>query len=199
MALPYLIKDSDRRFIEKWITASSKWPERDLCLLAFFIGSPCTILELNRIKVSDVIDSKGDVNKGFIIRGYEAFNGEHRKMFINPALKNLIDSYLYSMGGLHDHNTFFRTLTGDAFAITTLKGNQRADSLTRHVLDILREGGIEQPSALSGRRTFATKANNDGIHVSVIHHLLGNKTLTTTKRLIDSDPLTMGELSAKAY
>lgn len=199
MALPYLIKDSDIRFIEKWITASSKWIEHDLCLLAFFVGTPCTILELNRITISDVMNSEGKIKKSFVIRGDKAFNGECRVVYIKEHLKKYIAKYLRCIDDVFKNEFLFRTLSGQPFSITTLKGNQRADSLSRHILDILRESGIEQPSALSGRRTFATKANNNGVHVSVIHHLLGNKTLITTKRLIDSDPLTMGALSAKAY
>ncbi len=193
MALPYLIKDSDRRFIEKWITASSKWPARDLCLLAFFIGTPCTILELNRITISDVLGGSGKINKRFTIRGDKSFNGVHRMVHIKENLSKYLGKYLESTLNLFENEFLFRNLNNKPFAITTLKGNQRADSLTRHILDLLRESGIEQPSALSGRRTFATKANNEGVHVSVIHHLLGNKALSTTKRLIDSDPLTMGE------
>lgn len=199
MALPYLIKDSDLRFIEKWIRASSKWIERDLCLLAFFVGTPCLILELNRITISDVLSGSDKINKSFVIRGDKSFNGVHRSVYIKENLSKYLSKYLESIPNLFENEFLFRNLDNKPFAITTLKGNQRADSLTRHILDLLREGGIEQPSALSGRRTFATKANNNGIHVSVIHNLLGNKILATTKRLIDSDPLTMGELSAKAY
>ena len=199
MALPYLVKDSDLRFIEKWIRASSKWIERDLCLLAFFVGTPCLILELNRITISDVLSGSDKINKSFTIRGDKTFNDEYRTVHVKENLKKYLAKYLESIPNLFENEFLFRNADNKPFAITTLKGNQRADSLTRHILDFLREGGIEQPSALSGRRTFDTKANNNGIHISVIHHLLGNKTLTTTKRLIDSDPLTMGELAAKAY
>lgn len=199
MALPHLITEKERDWLFKVTKSRSPWPERDLCLLAFFIGSPCTILELNKIMVSDVIDNNGDVNKSFIIRGDKDFNGEDRKMFINQKIKKLIDSYLYSIGGLHGYNALFRTLYGPEFALTEVKGRYRADSLTRHILNLLRESGIESPSALSGRRTFATTANRNGIHISVIHHLLGNKAIKTTKRLINSDPLTMGEVSSNAY
>lgn len=199
MALPHLITESEQKWLFKTIKLDSPWYFRDWCLMAFFIGTPCTILELNRITISDVLSGGDMINKSFIIRGDKAMNGEYRKVYINHELSKLLNSYVRSMSDVYKNDLLFRTLKGEGFSITTLKGKQRADSLTRHVLDLLRNSGIEQPSALSGRRTFATEASRKGVHVSVIHHLLGNKMLKTTKRLIDSDPLTMGELSAKAY
>ena len=198
MALPHLITKSEQEWLFKITKSDSPWPERDLCLLSFFIGSPCTILELNKITVSDVLS--GDmINKSFTIRGDKAMNGEYRKMYINQNISKLLNKYIRSIDNVYKNELLFRTLKDEAFSITTIKNRQRADSLTRHILDLLRNSGIESPSALSGRRTFATNANREGVHISVIHHLLGNKMRTTTERLINSDPLTMGELSKKAY
>lgn len=204
MALPHLITEKERDWLFKVTKRQSPWYERDLCLLAFFMGSPCTILELNKITISDVMS--GDmINKSFIIRGDKAFNGEYRKMHLNLTVTRLLKAYIQAIPKLYRGDLLFKTLKGEAFsklegfAITTVKGTQRADSLTRHILNLLRESGIESPSALSGRRKFATTAYRNGVHVSVIHHLLGNKTLKTTKRLIDSDPLDMGSVSANAY
>lgn len=200
MALAHLITRSEKNWLFKLTKSYSKWPERDLCLLAFFIGTPCTILELNRITLSDVLSGSDTINKSFTIRGDKALNGEYREVFIKQDIAKYLSKYLESIpNNLFDNEFLFKTLSGQPFSITTLKGNQRADSLTRHVLDLLRESGIEQPSALSGRRTFATEANRKGIHISVIHHSLGNKKLITTKRLIDSDPSIIGEVSNKAY
>lgn len=198
MALEHLITESEWNWLVKLTKKQSPWKQRDLCLLAFFVGSPCTILELNKITISDVLS--GDmINKKFTIRGDKALNGEYRIMYINQDLAKLLRNYIKSMDNVYENECLFRTLKGEAFAITTLKGKQRVDSLTRHILNLLRESGIEQPSAKSGRRTFAVEAHKKGNHVSVIHHLLGNKMLETTERLINSDPLTMGEVSINAY
>jgi len=198
MALEHLITKKGRDWLFKITKLDSPWYFRDWCLLAFFMGSPCTILELNKITISDVLS--GDIiNKKFTIRGDKALNGEYRIMYINEDLTKLLRNYIKSMANVYENELLFRTLKGEGFAITKVKGKERADSLTRHILDLLRESGIEQPSAKSGRRTFATTAYRNGIHVSVIHHLLGNKMLKTTERLINSDPLTMGEVSINAY
>jgi len=198
MALPHLITEKEQDWLFKVTKKQSPWPERDLCLLAFFIGSPCTVLELNKITISDVLS--GDmINKFFTIRGDKASNGEYRPMYINHKITKLLSSYIKSMDNIYKDDLLFRNLKGESFSITTVKGKQRPDSLNRHILNLLRESGIEQPSVLSGRRTFATTANRNGTHISVIHYLLGNKALKTTKRLIDSDPISMGSVSEKAY
>jgi len=205
MALPHLITEKERGWLFKLTKKQSPWPERDLCLLAFFLGSPCTILELNRITMSDVLSGGDMINKSFIIRGDAAHSGEYRKMFINQDITKLLKNYIRSIPCRYDSEGLFKTLNSKAFSmlnsfsITTVKGSERADSLTRHILNLLKESGIESPSALSGRRAFATNAHRNGIHISVIHHLLGNKMIATTKRLINSDPLTMGDVSANAY
>jgi integrase len=198
MALEHLITKKEQDWLFKVTKLDSPWYGRDWCLLAFFLGSPCTILELNKITISDVL--RGDtINKKFTIRGDKALNGEYRIMYINQELTKLLRFYIKGMANVYESEYLFRTLKGEGFAITKAKGKERADSLTRHILDLLRKSGIEQPSAKSGRRTFSTTAYRNGIHVSVIHHLLGNKMLATTRRLIESDPLTMGEVSINAY
>lgn len=198
MPLEHLITKKEKDWLFKVTKLDSPWYSRDWCLLAFFLGSPCTILELNKITISDVL--RGDmINKKFTIRGGKSLSGEYRIMYINQELTELLRFYIKGMANVYESEYLFRTLKGEGFAITKVKGKEKADSLTRHILELLRRSGIEQPSAKSGRRTFVTEANRKGVHISVIHHLLGNKMLATTKRLIDSDPLTMGELSKKAY
>lgn len=198
MALPHLITESELKWLFKVTKAESPWSERDLCLLAFFVGSPCTILELNKITISDVLS--GDmINKSFTIRGNKDFKGRYRKMHLKTNLSKFLNNYIRSMDNVYENDFLFRTLKGDAFAITMVKGKQRADSLKRHIMDLLKESGIEQPSSQSGIRTFATTANRKGVHISDIHHLLGNKRLKTTKRLIENDPKTMGLVAADAF
>lgn len=199
MALPHLITKSEQKWLFELTESYSKWAKRDLCLLAFFIGSPCTILELNRITISDVLSSTDDIKKSFIIRGDKDFKGRYRLVYIKENIAKFLRTYLESIPNLFDNEFLFRTLKGESFAITTVNGKQRPDSLKRHIMDLLKESGIEYPSSQSGRRTFATKASRKGVHVSDIHHLLGNKTLRTTMRWINSDPERVGLIAEDAY
>lgn len=69
MALPPIIEKSQRDWLFKVTNELSKQPERDCCLLAFFLGTQCSTLEINRIQVKDILHKSGSLNKKFLIRG----------------------------------------------------------------------------------------------------------------------------------
>lgn len=191
-------------------------PERDLCLWAFFIGTPCSILELNRIQLGDVITKSGVLSKSFVIRGEKSFTGDDRKIYLtNKRLSDILANYISNVdfpagehpdyyGGRDPSHPLFITKDGKGFALTAkklsgLRIGYKPDSLRRHIMNLMKEGGIENPNAQSGRRTFATKLHRNHRHISQITHLLGDKTLETTKRLIGNDPVDMGAIAAEAF
>jgi site-specific recombinase XerD len=61
------------------------------------------------------------------------------------------------------------------------------------------EAGLEGATAESGRRTFAVNLQRQGFSIAVIHRLLGNANLKTTRRLLDSDPEDLGAIASKAF
>lgn len=211
MALPQLIDNPEWLF--KVTRELSKHPVRDVCLLGFFVASPCTTLELNRIQLGDVVSKSGKLNKKFMIRGDEReFYLTNKKLikmindYLAVRVKNKIglgnhpDQYL----GLDPDEAFFISYQGQGFSITmrkTAKGNisYACDALNRHIKMLLSHGGIEKPSVLSGRRTFAVSLARKGIDVAHIHYLLGNKSLKTTQKLIATDPVNMGAIAAEAF
>lgn len=212
MALPQLIENKDWLF--KVTRQQSKHPERDACLLGFFLGSPCTTLEINRIQLGDVVSKSGKINKVMQIRG----DSPRDFHLTSKNLLKLINDYLavrvkakIGLGNHPDHylgldpdEAFFISYQGAGFGIlkrTTPKGNPSysCDSLNRHIKMLLSHGGIEKPSVLSGRRTFAVTLARKGIDVPHIHYLLGNKDLETTKRTIATDPVDMGQIAKDAF
>ncbi len=64
---------------------------------------------------------------------------------------------------------------------------------------LLADSGIEQPSILSGRRTFAVRLKRLGVDTPTIHLMLGNKTLETTLRLIETDTASMLAIADMAF
>ena len=214
MALPHLVTDSERKWVEKLIKDKDDLRDRDMCIWTFFICTPCRILELNRIQIGDVMTKKGDLKKRFVIRGENAFNGDDRVVLIKDSrFKNIIlDCLLWIIGnGFNkgDHPDYYRgldplaplfvTQDGCEFALTKTETTYKPDSLRRHIMDFMLEGGIENPSSKSGLRTFATALKRNNRHVSQINHLLGSKSLETTKRLVGNDPEDMGAIAADAF
>lgn len=224
MALPPILTDPMIKWIRDLIAGSSCYPDRDLCLWAFFTGTPCTILELNRIQVGDVLTKKGRMVKRFVIRGDKGFTGKAREvLFTNKSFTKFLKNYLDRLVGSNfirgDNPDYYRgldplkplfiTKNGEGFALTKTEviatkdlaahTLYKPDSLRRHILNFMSEGGIENPSSQSGRRTFATKLKRNNRHISQIHHLLGFTSLEATKRLIGNDPDDMGAIAAEAY
>lgn len=212
MALPQLIENAE--WVFKVTRELSKHPVRDVCLLGFFVASPCTTLELNRIQLGDVVGKSGKLNKKFMIRGdapreFYLTNKKLIKMlneYIEVRVKNKAclgnhpDHYL----GLDPDDALFISYQGEGFSITkrkTAKGNisYACDALNRHLKMLLSHSGIEKPSVLSGRRTFAVSLARKGIDVAHIHYLLGNKSLKTTQKMIATDPANMGAIAAEAF
>ncbi|WDE06661.1 site-specific integrase [Thalassomonas viridans] len=213
MALPPLIEKPQRDWLFKVTKQNSKQPERDVCLLGYFFGSACTTLQINRIQVKDVLHKSGKLNNDFVIKGTE------RKFYLSSKLlreltlnyikhraKNKIclgdnpDQFL----GLEPDEALFISYQNKPFSITkklTKKKNitYACDALNRHVKTLLANAGIQSPSILSGRRTFAVTLHRLGYDVVHIHHLLGNKPPETTQKLLTTDPVSMGDIAAKAF
>lgn len=209
MALPPIIEDKDKTWLFKVITQSPE-PELNACLIGFFLGSGMTTLELCRIQVSDIVKKNGELTKSFTIKGEVS-----RDFYLsNIKLQNLIQNYIDKRFKDGDHpdlyngfdadEPFFKRSNGDHFKIkrrTTDKGNTsfHCNALNNHIKRLLTDAGIEQPSILSGRRTFAVRLKRHGVDVPTIHLMLGNKTLDTTLRLIETDTVSMLKIANMAF
>lgn len=209
MALPPIIEDKDKAWLFKVITQSPE-PELNACLMGFFLGSGMTTLELCRIQVCDIVKKNGDLTKSFTIKGEVS-----RDFYLsNIKLQNLIQNYIDKRfkdgdhpdlyNGFDEVEPFFKRSNGDHFKIkrrTTDKGNTsfHCNALNNHIKRLLADAGIEQPSILSGRRTFAVRLKRHGVDVPTIHLMLGNKTLDTTLRLIETDTVSMLKIANMAF
>lgn len=213
MALPQLIEKPQRDWLFKVTKLNSKQPERDQCLLAFFFGSACTTLEINRIQLKDVLNKSGKFNKSFTVRGAERefyLSSERLREYLNQYLTYRVKNRI----GLGNHPDQYRSLDPDSalfysyqnkpFSIMrkqTPAGSDSysCDALNRHIKTLLKNAGIESPSVLSGRRVFAVELHRQGYDVAHIHHMLGNRTLETTQKLLTTDPVSMGAIAANAF
>lgn len=221
MALPAYISKSEIEWLFNSTRSTSDWPARDLMLLALYFGTPCTTLELNRIQIGDVLSKTGGLNRKFEIRGGLAYNNSPRDVYLtNERLKGFVEGYLMelvsrrlAMGhhpdrymGLDPDSPLILTRLGGEYSILRRRlksGNisYTCSALNRHIKTLMKKGGIEQPSTLSGRRTFAVNLKRKGFDLAHIHHLLGySKTsLDATIKLLTTDPVDMGAIAAQAF
>lgn len=219
MGLPHFITPNEKTWLFKVTKETSSQPIRDCALLGFFLGTPCVVLEINRIQLGDAVSKSGKINKNFVIRGEKSFNGQDRiislkNVYLKALTQQYIDFRVENKIGTGDHpdhylgldpdEPLFFTNKGAGFSIVkklTGVGNltYSSDALARHLKQLMNKGGIECPSILSGRRTFAITLKRKGFDVAHIHHLLGNKSLETTTKLLINDPIDMGAIAAEAF
>lgn len=152
----------------------------------------------------------GQLTKCFAVKG----EVERDFYLSNLKLQNLIKSYIEKrpkdgdhpdlFGALDPDEPFFKRSNGDHFKIKrrdTKKGNTtyHCNALNNHIKRLLDDAGIEQPSILSGRRTFAVRLKRKGVDTPTIHKMLGNKMLETTLRLIETDKVDMLAIADMAF
>ncbi|SGZ09376.1 Integrase family protein [Moritella viscosa] len=213
MSLPPLIEKNQRDWLFKTTLLLSKQPERDACLLGFFFGSAATTIQINRIMLKDVLHKYGRLNSEFQING-----SDHIVYLESKLLRELTTNYLkfrvenkVCLGdnpdqflGLDPDEPLFISYQNKGFSIVRKQSAKGVDTFTcdalnRHIKQLMKQAGIEQPSVLSGRRTFAVNLQRLGYDFAHIHALLNNKSVETTKRLLTTDPVSMGEIAKQAF
>ncbi|WP_150141293.1 site-specific integrase [Candidatus Enterovibrio escicola] len=214
MALPPLIDKAQRDWLFKITRELSKHPERDTCLLAFFLGTQLSTLEINRLLLKDVLHKSGKLNKHFLIRGKKDYHGDDRYYYLaNKKINGLIESYLdyrvknkVCLGdnpdqyrSLDPNEAFFISYQGIGFSLVRKGDNYACDALNRHIKQLLKQSGIEQPSVLSGKRTFAVNLYQQGCDIAHLMHMLGDRSIETTKRLVETNPVDMAAISARSF
>lgn len=215
MALPPIVEKPQRELLFKITRQNSKQPERDLCLLAFFFGTGMTTLQINRIQLGDVLHKNGKLLREFKVRGAEKERLAHisndrliewLNAYINYRVKHriLLGDHPDHYRGLDPDDGLFITDKGAPYSIarkTTSAGadSYSSDALNRHVKRLMNQAGVEDASILSGRRTFAVTLGRAGYDIAHIHHLLGNKTIETTQKLLRTDTVNMGNIVANAF
>lgn len=146
MPLPHFVTDSEKKWLFKVTENMSSWPERDLCLLTMYLATPCSILQLNQLKTGDVITAKKKLSKSFPLAGVRDSHGDEIHVYLtNPELKKRLREYLTEDDYLIGERPLFKSKDGEAFALTKTKTGYKADSLKRHIFNLMLEAGIEKP------------------------------------------------------
>jgi site-specific recombinase XerD len=213
MALPPIVEKPQRDWLFKVTEKLSKQPARDVCLMCFFFGTGLTTLQINRIQLGDVLTKSGKLQKSFTIRGEDRLCYlSHPKVieslnrYLDYRVKNKIlqGNHPDHYRGLDPDEGLFITDKGAPYSIMSKptsagKVSYSSDALNRHIKRLLTQAGVDDASINSGRRTFAVTLHRAGYDIGHIHHLMGNKTLDTTQKLLITDTVNMGGIVANAF
>ncbi|OYY33398.1 MULTISPECIES: site-specific integrase [unclassified Polaromonas] len=218
MAKPPVIEDKQVEHLIKATAAYSRVPERDTALLLTLYGTALNVTELATITVADYLDAKGSVKITSAVRVDVAHNGEARPLYwSNKRIVAAMDKYLAwrlerkqgatikkgAYRGLDPDSPLFLTEDGQPYSLTkrTLPSgvlSYSCNTLGAYISRLHANAGIEGGSAQSARRTFAVKQHRQGRDLVHIAAILGHKSITTTKRLVDGDPVRLADIVARA-
>ncbi len=212
MPKPAILEDSDLEWLIKVTSKAPKNSRRNIALCYTLFGTGMTPSEIALLRVNDYLTSDGAVMADTEVRAEIAFNERSRPLcWTNKKLVKAIDAYLterFTHGlGLGPHNTYRglaassplflgRGQDGFTFRKTVRNGKEyfNCASLSNLYRKLLQEAGIEGATTESGRRTMAVKMHRKGVGIRTINEVLGQVSMTATKRLVEGDPVRLGNL-----
>lgn len=218
MAKPPVIEDKQVEHLLKAAVACSRMPERDAALLLTLYGTALGVTELATITVGDYLAPNGLVRVTSAVRSDVAHNGEERPLYwSNKRIVAAVDKYLawrltHKQGvtvkkgayrSLDPVSALFLTEDGQPYSLTKRmlpSGvlSYSCNTLGAYISRLHANAGIEGGSAQSARRTFAVKMHRKGYDLVHIAAILGHKSVTTTKRLVELDPVRLADIVARA-
>ena len=218
MAKPPVISESELRHMLKVAAVSGTAPIRDVALLYAIFGAGMMVTELASLRVDDYLRDDGRIRVESRVRAEIANNSRERPLFwVNYKVTAAIDAYVEwrlaqrhiitvrkaAFRGLDPESPLFLRENGHPFPLTKRTSSAGVIGYSCDALgDVIRrlhaQAGVDGGHALAARRTFAVRLAQRGYDLKHISVLLGNKSISTTKRLIDSDPVSLSDLAAKA-
>jgi len=217
MAKAPVVEESEFRHALKVAAITGHSKERDVALLWVAYGTGMMPIELAKLTVGDYLAAGGTLRAESQVRSEIAFNGVARPLYwSNKGVVSALDAYLvervrygYGMGvpdqyrGLNPDSPLFLAVDGKPFAFTrrvTPAGQESysCESLTQIIRRLHTQAGIENGSSLAARRTFGVRLHRKGYDLRHIQVLLGVQSLTAVKRMVESDPVRLGAIVARA-
>jgi integrase/recombinase XerD len=218
MAKSPVIEDKSFEHMLKATSAWSRTPERDTALLLVLYGTALATTELATITVSDYLTPNGFVKVTSAVRVDVAHNGEERPLYwSNKRVVAALDKYLEwrlatkqgatvkkgAYRSLDPDGSIFLTEAGQPYSLTqkTLPSgvvSYSCNTLGAYISKLHANAGLEGGNAQAARRSWAVKQHRQGRDLVHIAAILGHKSITTTKRLVDGDPVRLADIVARA-
>lgn len=217
MAKLPVIEDQQFERLLKATVATSRMPERDAALLLTLCGTAMAVTELATITVDCFLRPDGAVKITSSIPVEVAHNGEERPLYwSNKRVVSAMEKYLEwrfenthgvtikkgAYRGLDPESPIFLTDEGHPYALTKRKLasgglSYSCNTLGAHITRLHSNAGVDG-NAQAARRTMAVKLHRKGYDLVHVAAILGHRSITTTKRLVDGDPVRLADIVAGA-
>jgi integrase/recombinase XerD len=218
MAKPLVVEDSKLDHMLKATAGYSRTPERDAALLLVLYGTGLSTTELAKITVGDYLEPTGRVRVTSLVRVNVSHNGESCPLcWSSKRVALAVDKYLEwrllnkhgatikkgAYRGLDPPSRMFLTPEGQPYSLTAKalpSGiiSYSCTALGTVISKLHAHAGIEGGNAQATRRTLAVKLHRKGYDLVHIKTILGHKSVETTKRLVDGDPVMLANIIAGA-
>lgn len=216
MAKAPVIEERQLRHMLKVAGVTGQSRLRDQALLYVMYGTGMMLTEAATLQVSDFLSPDGSVREDSAVRQEIAHNGRRRPLFwVNTRVLSSVDAYLAdrvrlghgvttrkaAFRSLDPNSPLFLNADGNPYRLTQRRTRSGAtsyscDTLSQVLRRLHSQAGVEGGHALAARRTFAVRLARKGFDLRHIAELLGHRSLTATKRLVDCDPVALGDLVA---
>lgn len=217
MAKAPVVEEAQLRDMIKIAAVTGESPVRDVALLYALYGLGLMVTEVATLSLETYLKPQGTVRKESEIPVEVAYNGEARPLFwSNAKVCSAIDAYLDvrvklrhglttktgAYRGLDPRGPIFRNTDGEPYRLTerwTPGGviSYSCDTMSQVVRRLHAQAGVDGASGASARRTFAVRLHRKGIDLRNIAALVGHKNLASTRRLVDCDPVSLGDLVSR--
>jgi integrase/recombinase XerD len=169
-----LTKDEIKRVMRIAETGNNGLRDKTALALSIFAGA--RIGEICAITIGDVRGLDGKAVEVINLSKHQTKGNRSRRVFISDELRKILNQYLAKISQLDDSRAFIRsTRTGGHFSNVSLSLRFKA---------IYAQAGIKT-SSHSGRRSFASHLNAQGIGMRTIQHLLSHANIATTALYCD--------------
>lgn len=170
---------------------------RNLAIISMSFGLGLRIGEIATLRVSDVLDERGDLRDHFQIKKINSKTNKNREVFLtNPRVRRSLEKYLQQR----------RDLEGVAFNTSShLFKSQKGASFTPNTLQqlvkrLFRRAGLpESASSHSGRRGFATSLISAGVDLKSVSVLMGHSNVNQTAQYAQENPDVLKNVAATAF
>ena len=169
-----LLKD-ERKRVEKIIAADSNATRNTLAFKLSVLGG-MRVGEVAALTVGQVRGLDGKAVAVINLSKEQTKGHKARRVFLNDELQTAVTKFLVAQRNVDDNAALIRsTKTHKHFSPNTLCALFKS---------IYRKSGIST-SSHSGRRTFATVKNENGVGMATIQKLMGHKNIQTTALYCD--------------
>ena len=169
------------------VCSTSRYPERDTCLVVLSYKLGLRVKELSSILISDVIDDKGSLVEGFYLNPDQTKGDDGRMVYLtNKQVRTSLQSYLVWCETSN--------ITGSRLFWSQKGGHFSPESLSNWFSHLYKRCGLKGCSSHSGRRTFATSLIQKGYDIKSISVLMGHSNIQTTSRYINTNPVMLGDM-----